>query len=155
MKVELVAVMAAIVMSVNPVFGQSKLQVAEVQQVLTNPDQYRGKVVALHGIVEKVSFEQKTFTIVDSRTGANSRGTNVESLAATMQGGSQIAIPQAGQEAIVLGQVENKDGVAKLTATQVFTNKADVQQILTQGSIARKPGKRPGDNLGRDAQPSE
>jgi len=71
------------------------------------------------------------------------------------QGGSQLAIPKTGQEAVVIGQIgRSQDGVTYFTATQVFTNGDEVQQILAKGSIVRQPGKRPGDNLGRDAQPS-
>jgi hypothetical protein len=136
------------------VIGVLRVKNRDVDQVLTNPDQYRGKIVALHGIVEKVALEQKTFTIVDSKSSSGTRGTNTQSLPATMQGGSQVDIPKPGQEAVAIGQVGDKDGVANFSATQVFTNQDEVRQILTQGSISRKPGKRPGDNLGRDAQPS-
>lgn len=135
--------------------AQSKLEVVGVDQVLTNPDEYHGEMVALHGIIQKVAPEQKTFIIVDSNSGSSTSGANVRSLPATMRGGSQIEIPQVGQEAIVLGQVEQKDGAANFTATQVFTNRAEVKQILAQSSIIRKPGKRRGDNLGRDAHPAD
>jgi hypothetical protein len=154
MKAEILTLTAAMVIGTSQMSAQSKLQVIGVNQVLTNPDEYHGKIVALHGIVQKVALEQRTFTIVDSKSGSNIRGANVQSLPATIRSGSQIDTPQAGQEAIVLGQVEKKDGVANFMATQVFTNRAEVQQLLAHGSITRTPGKRPGDNLGRDAQPS-
>jgi hypothetical protein len=155
MKAELLSLFTAIAFSTSPVLAQSKLQIVDVGQVLTNPDQYRGKIVALHGIVEKVALEQKTFTVVDSKLSSGTGGTNAHSLSATIQGGSQVDIPKPGQEAVAIGQIENKSGVANFSATQVFTNKDEVRQILTQGSIRRKPGKRPGDNLGRDAQPGK
>lgn len=60
-------------------------------------------------------------------------------------------IPKTGQEAVVIGQ---QDGVTNFTATQVSTNRDEVQQILTKGSIVRQPGKRPVDNAGRDAHPA-
>ncbi len=154
MKAELLGLFTAIAFSTSPMLAQSKLQVVDVDQVLTNPDQYRGKIVALHGIVEKVALEQKTFTVIDSKSGSGTHGTNAQSLPATMQGGSQVDIPKPGQEAVAIGQVGSKDGAANFSATQVFTNQDEVRQILTQGSISRKSGKRPGDNLGRDAQPS-
>jgi hypothetical protein len=154
MKAEVVTLMVAIALSMSPAFAQEKFQVAEVDQTLANPDQYRGLSVALHGIVDKVTLEQKNLAIIDSKSGSRARGPNAPFLAATVLGGSQIAIPQAGQEAILTGHVEKKGGVTNFIATQVFTNKVDVQQILAHGSVARPSGKRPGDNLGRDAQPS-
>ena len=153
MKAEVVTLMVAIALSMSPAFAQEKFQVAEVDQTLANPDQYRGLSVALHGIVDKVTLEQKNLAIIDSKSGSRARGTNVPFLTATILGGSQIAIPQAGQEAVLTGHVEKKGGVTNFIATQVFTNIAEVHQILAYGSITPTPGKRPGDNLGRDAQP--
>jgi hypothetical protein len=152
MKVELLSLFTAIAFGTSPMLAQSKLQIVDVDQVLTNPDQYRGKIVALHGIIERVALEQKTFTVIDSKSSSGTGGTNAQSLPATMQGGSQVDIPKPGQEAVAIGQVGNKNGVVNFLATQVFTNKDEVRQILTQSS--RKPGKRPGDNLGRDVRPS-
>jgi hypothetical protein len=54
----------------------------------------------------------------------------------------------------LIGQIGEKDGVASFTATQMFTNRDEVQQILSHGSLVREPGKRPGDDLGHDAQPA-
>ncbi len=154
MKAKVVTLIAAIGLMTSGIFAGEKLQVTEVDQVLSNPDQYRGKIVALHGVINEVALEQKTFTIIDSKSVSSTRGTNARSLVATMQGGSQLTIPKAGQEAVAIGQIGNKDGVANFVATQVFTNKDEVRQILTHGSVTRPSGKRPGDNLGRDAQPS-
>jgi hypothetical protein len=134
--------------------AQSKLQIAEVNQVLTNPDRYQGLTVAIHGVVNQVTPEHKTFTLVDAKSGSSTPRTNTGSLTAMIRTGSQVAFPSAGQEAVAIGQVEKDDGGAKFMATQVFTSRAEVQQILTQGSVTQRVGKRPGDNLGRDAQPT-
>ena len=99
-------------------------------------------------------MERKTFTITDPKEGSSATDTNVPSLIVTNQGASQMAIPKTGQEAIVVGQIGKQNGVMNFIATQVFTNRDKVQQVLAQGAIVRRPGKRPGDNLGRDAQPS-
>jgi hypothetical protein len=153
MKAKVVTLMALIALSMSPVFAQERFQVAGVDQILTNPDQYRGKIVALHGVIEKVALEQRTFAIVDSKSDRSTRAASAQPLPVNMQGGSQVEIPKPGQETVVIGQIEDKGGVASFIATQVFTNRDEVQQILADGSITRKPGKRPGDNLGRDAQP--
>jgi cytochrome c-type biogenesis protein CcmE len=153
MKAKVVALMALIALSMSLVFAQEKFQVAEVDQILASPDQYRGKIVALHGVIEKVALEQRTFTVVDSKSDSSTRGASAKPLPVNMQGGSQVDIPKPGQEIVVIGQIEDKGAAANFIATQVFTNRDEVQQILAHGSITPKPGKRPGDNLGRDAQP--
>jgi hypothetical protein len=154
MKTEILTLVAATMIGTSPMSAQSKLQVMEVNQILADPDQYRGLTIAVHGVVDKVTPEHQTFTIVDSRPGSSTEGTSAASLTATIRARSQAVFPSAGQEAITIGQVEKNGGNPKFLATQVLTNKTDVKQILAQGSIGRRTEKRPGDNLGRDAQPS-
>jgi hypothetical protein len=60
-------------------------------------------------------------------------------------------MPTRGQEIVVIGQIQKRLGGTKSIATQVFTNPADIHQILAQGSNIPSPGKRPGDNLWREA----
>jgi hypothetical protein len=151
MKAEILILIAATLIGTSPMSAQSKLQIAEVNQVLTNPDQYLGLTLAIHGVVNKVTPEHKTFTLADSKSGSSM---NAGSLTATIRAGSQAAFPSAGQEAVAIGLIEKVDGGAKFTATQVFTSPAEVQQVLAQGSVIQRTGKRPGDNLGRDAQPT-
>lgn len=145
---------AAVGLMTSTIFAQEKLQVVEPEQILTNPDHYQGKVVALHGVIDQVSSEHRTFTIIDLKGPSSATGTNVRSLIVTNQGASQIAIPKTGQEAVVFCQIEKQNGVTNFTATQLFTSQDEVQQILAKGSIVRRHGKRPGDNLGHDAQPA-
>jgi len=154
MKTELAVLLSFLLVSISSVFAQAKFQIAEVDQILNNPDQYQGKVIALHGVIDRVSVEQRTFTIVNLNRGSSAAGTNARSLIVTNRGGSQLAIPKIGQEVVVIGQIGSQDGVTNFMATQVFTNRDEVRQIVADGSIVRRNGKRPGDNLGRDAQPS-
>jgi hypothetical protein len=154
MKAEILILIAATLIGTSPMSAQSKLQVTEVNQVLTNPDRYQGLTLAIHGVVNKVTPEHKTFTLVDSKSGSSTPHTNAGSLTATIRARSQVAFPSTGQEAVAIGLIEKDDGGAKFLATQVFTSRAEVQQILTQGSVIQRVGRRPGDNLGRDAQPT-
>jgi hypothetical protein len=67
MKAEILTLVAATMIGASPMSAQSKLQVMEVNQILADPDQYRGLTIAVHGVVDKVTPEHQTFTIVDSR----------------------------------------------------------------------------------------
>jgi len=51
-----------------------------------------------------------------------------------------MVMPAPGQEIVVIGQIVKRLGGTSSVATQVFTNPADVQQILAQGSITRSQG---------------
>jgi hypothetical protein len=154
MKAELLTLVVALMIGVSHTSAQSKLTVVGVTQVLANPGEYRGLTVAVHGVVNQIAPERKTFTLVDSESGSSARSANARSLATTIQAGSQVVFPSAGQEAIAIGRVEVDSSGAKLFATQVLTNRFEVRQILSQGTVAQPAGKRPGDNLGRDAQPA-
>ena len=152
MKAELLALLTALAIGTSPICAQVKFQVAEVDQILSNPDQYQGKVIALHGIVGTIASEQKAFTLLESTPGKTGRA-NLRFVSVAVQSGTQSVLPVPGQEAVIIGQILRATGSTSFLATQMFTNRADVQQILAEGSIRRASEKRPGDNLGRDAQP--
>lgn len=147
-KTELLALLGALAVSASPLSGQVKFQIVEIGQILTSPDQFQGKVIALHGTIGTVSADQKTFTVL----GTGAPAANAQSVSVSLPRGSQPDLPIPGRETVVMGQIGKTTGGIGFIAAQVFTNRADVQRILTQGSIIRPPGKRPGDNLGRDAQ---
>jgi tetratricopeptide (TPR) repeat protein len=70
----------------------------------------------------RCSFEHRTFTIIDLKGASSAAGTNARSLIVSNQGGSQLAIPKTGQEAVVIGQIgRSQDGVTNFTATQVLS----------------------------------
>jgi hypothetical protein len=154
MNAKLGILFTSVCLMTTAIFAQERLLIAEPGQILANPDYYQGKVVGLHGVIDKVSIEHKTFTISDLKGAITAAGTNAPSLIVTNQGESQVAIPKTGQEAVVIGQIGSQGGVTSFAATEVFTNSDEMRQILAKGSIVRQPGKRPGDNLGRDAQPA-
>jgi len=148
MKKELVALLIALTVSIGAAVAQSTFQIAEVDQILANPEKYQGHIIALHGIVGSVATEKKTFTVLNSKS--NTTG-ETKFVRVSLPEKSQIVMPAPQQEVVVTGQIEKRVGGMSFLPTQVFTNRADIQQLLTQGAIVRPPGKRPGDNLGRDA----
>jgi hypothetical protein len=143
-----------LIAAVLPMSAQAKFQVTEVDQILADPHQYDGHIVALHGIAGTVALAGRTFTVLDSKSSA-AGGTSGRFIRVTFPEKSQIVMPTPGQEIVVIGQILGRLGGPKSVASQVFTNPAEVRQILAQGSITRSPGKRPGDNLGRDAHQAD
>jgi uncharacterized alpha/beta hydrolase family protein len=148
MKKELVALLIALTVSFSAAMAQSTFKIAEVDQILANPEKYHGQIVALHGITGSVATAEKRFTVLTAKS--NTTG-EIKFVRVSLPEKSQTIMPAPQQEIVVTGQIEKgADGVS-FVATQLFTNKVDIQQLLTQGAIVRPPGKRPGDNLGRDA----
>ena len=75
MKTELMMLLALIAVCANSISAQATIPVAEVDQILTNPDQYNGTILALHGIAGTVALQSRTFTVVDARS-SNPGGTS-------------------------------------------------------------------------------
>jgi hypothetical protein len=134
MKKELVALLTALTVSIGVAMAQSELQVAEVDQILANPEKYQDRIVALHGIAGNVATEEKTFTILDSKS--NTAG-ETKYVRVSLPEKSQTVMPAPRQEVVVTGQVEKGAGGMSVVAAQVFTNRADVQQLLTHGAIVQ------------------
>jgi hypothetical protein len=140
MKAELVMLLAVIAVCRSPLSAKEKFPVAEVDQILTNPNQYAGTILALHGIAGTVALES-----------SNAGGTSARFVRVTFPGKSQMVMPASGQEVVVVGKIVNRLSTIRSVALQVFTNPADIRQILAQDSKTPSSGKRPGDIPGRNA----
>jgi len=54
--------------SASATSAQSKFQIVQVDQILTIPGQCQGQIVALHGIAGTLALEERTFTVLDSKS---------------------------------------------------------------------------------------
>ena len=136
MKAELMMLLAMIAVCTSPLSAKEKFPVAEVDQILTNPDQYEGKIMALHGIVGTAALKERTFTVLDSKS-SSAGGTRARFVRITFPERGQMVMPTTGQETIVIGQIEKKRGGISLLATQVFTNRADDFMAASSGAPTR------------------
>jgi hypothetical protein len=154
MKAELMMLLALIAGCTSPLSAKEKFPVAEVDQVLTNPNQYEGNILVLHGIAGTTALESRTFTVLDSKS-SNAGGTSARFVRVTIPQKGQMVMPAPGQEVVVVGKIVNRLGTIRSVALQVLTNPAEIQQILAQDSKTRNPRKRPGDIPGRKTQPPD
>jgi hypothetical protein len=144
MRIELTMLFALIAVCTSPISAQGKFPVAEVDQILTNPNQYNGTILAFHGIAGTVSLASRTFTVVDAKS-SNGGGTSARFVRVTFPDKSQIVMPAPGQEVVVVGKIVNRLSIIRSVALQVFTNPSDIQKILAQDSKKRSSGKPSGD----------
>jgi hypothetical protein len=131
MKAELMMLLAMVAVCTSPLSAREKFPVAEVDQILTNPNQYDGNILALHGIAGTVASESRTFTVLDSKS-SKTGGSSARFVRVTFPEKSQMVVPAPGQEVVVVGKIVNKLGAIRSVALQVFTNPADIQKILAQ-----------------------
>jgi hypothetical protein len=154
MKTELVMFLAVIAVCTSPISAQAKFPVAEVDQILTNPNQYNGTILALHGIASTVALASRTFTVVDAKS-SNAGGTSARFVRVTFPDKSRIVMPAPGQEVVVVGKIVNRLSIIRSVALQVFTNPSDIRHILAQDSKTRTSGKLSGDLPERNTQTGE
>ena len=133
MKAELMMLLALIAGCTSPLSAKEKFPVAEVDQVLTNPNQYEGNILVLHGIAGTTALESRTFTVLDSKS-SKAGGSSARFVRVTFPVKTQIVMPAPGQEVVVIGKIVNRLGEIKSIALQVFTNPADIKKISAQDS---------------------
>jgi len=133
MKAELMMLLAIIAGCTSPLSAKEKFPVAEVDQILTNPNQYEGNILVLHGIAGTTALESRTFTVLDSKS-SKAGGSSARFVRVTFPVKTQIVMPAPGQEVVVIGKIVNRLGEIKSIALQVFTNPADIKKILAQDS---------------------
>jgi hypothetical protein len=68
MKKELIALLTALTVSTSAAMAQSTFKIAEVDQILANPERYQGQIVALHGIAGSIATDEKRFTVLTSKS---------------------------------------------------------------------------------------
>ncbi len=107
MKAELVMLLAIIAVCTSPISAKEKFPVAEVDQILTNADQYNGNILALHGIAGTVALQSRTFTVLDSKS-SKAGGSSARFVRVTFPEKSQMVMPAPGQEVVVVGKIVNK-----------------------------------------------
>ena len=140
MKAELMMLLAMIAVCTRPLSAKEKFPVAEIDQILTNPSQYDGNILALHGIAGTIALESRTFTLLDFQS-SKAGGSSARFIRVTFPKISQMVMPAPGQEVVVVGKIVNRLGTIRSVALQVFTNPADIQKILAQDSKNRSSEK--------------
>jgi hypothetical protein len=144
MRTELMMLLAVIAVCTNSISTQATIPVAEVDQIITNPNQYNRNILALHGIAGTVALQSRTFTVLDFKS-SKAGGTSARFVRVTFPDKSQLVIPAPGQEVVVVGKIVNRLSTVRSVALQVFTNPSDIQKILAQDSKTRSSGKPSGD----------
>jgi hypothetical protein len=144
MRIELMMLLALIAVCARPVSAQAKCPVAEVDQILTNPNQYNGTILALHGIAGTVALQSRTFTVLDAKS-STTGGASARFIRVTFPAKSQIVMPAPGQEVVVVGKIVNRLSTVRSVALQVLTNPSDIRHILAQDSKTRSSGRPSGD----------
>ncbi len=131
-------------------FAEEKPQLIALASLLTNPEHYLGQTVATQAIVDESDAATGKLKLTEVKTAGAAKNAKPAFLPATWSKSDGNPFPQNGQEAIVIGQIQMQNKGPLLQASNIITGKEAIRLFLRP--FDKRP--RPGDNLGRDAQPS-
>jgi len=132
----------------GPLFSQEKPLLTPVAQLFASPQHYVGQTVAVDAVIDESNAAAGTLKLIEvKKPEATTKSPTAFLLATWSKDG--VALPQKGQEVIVIGQIRMQDDSPTLQARSIITDGDAIRRFL------RPPEKRPrpGDNLGHDAQP--
>jgi len=141
---------AVAVLMTGTSFSQETSQLISLALLIANPQNYAGRTVLVHGIIDQSNPATGSFKLIEGKTPSAAKS-NVAALLATRSKSDQVSLVQNGQEAIVAGQIQVRDKVPILRVANIITDQDTIRRLIRPSE--RSP--RPGDNLGHDAQPSD
>ena len=142
----LVAVSALLV---GTLFSRQTPKLVAFDTLLADPKPYAGQTIALHGFVESQAVAGFKLSEVQN-SGAKAKVQPSVVQATWMKDTGKVSV-QNGQEVIVIGQFQMRDNRPILRVISVISDKDAIRRFIRPSE--RRP--RPGDSLGRDAQPSK
>ena len=143
-------IVAVVVLMAGMSFSQGKAQLIPIALLIANPQNYAGRTVLVHGIIDQSNPETGSFKLIEGKT-PSAANSNVAALLATRSKSDRVRLLQNGQEAIVAGQIQVRDKAPILRVANIITDQDTIRRFIRPSE--RSP--RPGDNLGHDAQPSD
>lgn len=142
-------IVAVVALMTGSSFSQETSQLISLALLIANPQNYAGRTVLVHGIIDQSNPATGSFKLMEGKTPSAAKS-NMPALLATRSKGDQVSLVQNGQEAIVAGQIEVRDKAPILRVASIITDQDTIRRFIRPSE--RRP--RPGDNLGHDAQPS-
>ena len=143
-------IVVAVALMTGTSFSQETSQLISLALLIANPQNYAGRAVLVHGIIDQSNPATGSFKLIEGKTPSAAKS-NVAALLATRSKGDQVSLVQNGQEAIVAGQIQVRDKAPILRVATIITDQDTIRRFIRPSE--RSP--RPGDNLGHDAQPSD
>ena len=95
------------------------------------PGDYSGKIVAVSGIVERVSEAKRMFTLIDASEAACADGCQ-RSMVVAQLGQGLTALPKAAEPVVAIGKVDTSAPAVRVTVTELVSGKEAVDARLKQ-----------------------
>ena len=121
----------AMICVASAVIAQDKPALTGVDSLAANPGDYTGKIVAVSGIVERVSEAKHMFTLIDSSEAGCADGCQRAMIVAEL-GQGLTALPKATEQVVAIGRVDTSAPSVRVTVTELVSGKEAVDARLKQ-----------------------
>jgi hypothetical protein len=127
----IISTVIAMICAASVVIAQDKPALTDVDSLAAKPGNYAGKIIAVSGVVERVSEAKKMFTLVDSSEAACTDGCQ-RSMVVAQLGQGLTALPKATEPVIVIGTADTSAPAVRVTVTELVSGKEAVDARLKQ-----------------------
>ena len=127
----IISTFIAVMCAASNVIAQDKPALTGVDLLAARPSDYTGKIVAVSGVVERVSEAKKMFTLVDASEAGCADGCQRAMIVAQL-GQGVTTLPKVMEPVIAIGKVDTSFRAMLLTVTELVSSKEAVDARLKQ-----------------------
>ena len=127
----IISTFIAVICAASAVIAQDKPALTGVDSLAANPSDYTGKIVAVSGVVERVSDAKKMFTLVDASEAGCADGCQRAMIVAQL-GQGVTTLPKVMEPVVAIGKVDTSFRAVLLTVTELVSSKEAVDARLKQ-----------------------
>jgi len=129
----IISTFIALICAASAVIAQDKPALIGVDSLAAKPSDYSGKIVAVSGIVERVSETKQMFTLVDASEANCADGCQRAMIVAQLGLGQGVTrLPKAMEPAVAIGKVDTSAPAVRVTVTELISGKEAVDAHLKQ-----------------------
>ena len=121
----------AVICASSAVIADDKPALTGVDPLAAKPSDYTGKIVAVSGIVERVSETKRMFTLIDASEAGCADGCQRAMIVAQLGQGVTM-LPKAAERVVAIGKVDTSAPAVRVTVTELVFGKEAVDARLKQ-----------------------
>lgn len=127
----IISTFIAVVCAASAAIAQDKPALTGVDSLAAKPGEYTGKIVAVLGVVERVSEAKKMFTLVDASEAGCADACKRAMIVAQL-GQGVTTLPKAMEPVIAIGKVDTSSPAVLVTVSELVSSKEAVDARLKQ-----------------------
>jgi hypothetical protein len=127
----IISTFIAVICAASVVMAQDKPALTDVDSLAAKRADYTGKIVAVSGIVERVSDTKRMFTLIDASEAGCADGCQRAMIVAQL-GQGVTTLPKATEPVVAIGTIDTSAPAVRVTVTELVSGKEAVDARLKQ-----------------------